>query len=75
MVTRYWRESRGLELAGHNPAHHESLVSGRAGDSTFDWFIGMTREGRERVLANLTRLHVDVELLGAGTLREDEPIS
>lgn len=55
---------RGLELAGHNPDQYQWLLEPAhdlAGDSR-EWFTTLPREERERVLAELSRLHIDTEL-------------
>lgn len=57
---------RGLQLAGHDPAHYDWLVhpdtGGLSDELHADWFAHLSREDRERVLAELQRLNVDLEL-------------
>jgi transcriptional regulator with XRE-family HTH domain len=61
---------RGLELAGHDPAHYswllEPAVESMPDAVRHDWFQGLPREERERVLAELQRLHVDTEVKQQG---------
>ena len=57
----------GLELAGHNPDQYAWLLEPAAGDAIpegvrREWFTQLPREDREAVLAELQRLHVDVEV-------------
>ena len=58
--------SKGLELAGHDPQHYAWIVQPETqampADVRRDWFASLPREDREAVLAELQRLHVDVEL-------------
>lgn len=57
-----------LELAGHNPDQYQWLLEPSAelgADDSREWFTRLPREERERVLAELQRLHVDTEV-GAG---------
>lgn len=57
--------TRGLELAGHNPAQYQWLLEPQMADeSSREWFTSLPREDREQVLAELQRLHVDTELQG-----------
>lgn len=54
----------GLELAGHDPEQYAWLIESRdlGSDANRDWFTGLPRADREAVLAELQRLHVDIEL-------------
>lgn len=58
--------SEALKLAGHDPGQYPHLLegaaeSGPAGEYQ-DWFKSLPREEREAVLAELQRVHVDVEV-------------
>lgn len=56
---------RGLELAGHNPAQYKWLLEGASGlqdEASLEWFGKLPREERERVLAEMQRVHVDTEV-------------
>lgn len=60
---------RGLELAGHDPAQYEWLVTPAESvpdGATLDWFTGLPRDEREAVLAEMQRAHVDTELRQRG---------
>lgn len=57
--------THGLQLAGHNPDQYGWLVDATpqlADDESRAWFTSLPREEREAVLAELQRLHVDVEV-------------
>lgn len=58
--------ARGLELAGHDPAHYPWMLEGEAKampkDVRTGWFAELDREDREQVLAELQRLNVDLEV-------------
>lgn len=57
---------RGLELAGHDPKHYAWLLEASAEampeQVRLEWFSKLPREDRERVLAELQRLNVDLEV-------------
>lgn len=56
---------KALELAGHNPDQYTWLLEPSAdlgADDAREWFTNLPREERERVLAELQRLHVDTEV-------------
>jgi hypothetical protein len=56
----------GLELAGHNPAQYKWLLDPATDvmgdDDRMGWFAKLPRTDRETMLAELQRLHVDVEV-------------
>lgn len=58
--------TRGLELAGHDPAHYPWMLEGETQAMPqavrTDWFEQLDRKDREQVLAELQRLNVDLEL-------------
>jgi hypothetical protein len=59
--------TRALELAGFDPKHYDHLTSEAAADQLpddlrWEWFEKLPRADRERVLAELQRLHVDAEV-------------
>jgi len=64
---------RGLELAGHNPDQYAWLLEPGSDQLTVEdraeWFIGLPREEREQVLAELQRAHVDAEVARAAKRR------
>lgn len=57
---------KGLQLAGHDPDHYawllEPAMEAMPDDVRHTWFAQLSREERERVLAELQRLHVDTEV-------------
>lgn len=57
---------RGLELAGFDPKHYDYLTSeavdAMPDDLRWTWFEKLPREDREKVLAELQRVHLETEL-------------
>lgn len=55
---------KALELAGYDPRHFVRLIEDQAlpTETSRAWFTSLPREEREQVLAELQRLHVDVEV-------------
>ena len=56
----------GLRLADHDPAHYQHLLADASqalpDEVRREWFASLSRDEREAVLAELSRLNVDLEV-------------